>query len=66
MAGKISSDLGSANAAVSQFKTGNSSSQHFSLGESNITGMKSAEKISNSIFKSEQVPRVIKRDKGIT
>ncbi|MDT2882060.1 hypothetical protein [Lactococcus lactis] len=50
MAGKISSDLGSANAAVSQFKTGNSSSQHFSLGESNITGMKSAEKISNSII----------------
>lgn len=51
MAGKVSSDLGSATAAVSQFNTGNFSSQHFSLGESNITGMKSAEKISNSIIK---------------
>ena len=50
MAGKISSDLGSANAAVSQFNTGNFSSQHFSLGESNIMGMKNAEKISNSII----------------
>ena len=50
MAGKVSSDLGSATAAVSQFNTGKFSSQHFSLRESNISGMKSAEKISNSII----------------
>ena len=50
MTGKISSDLGSANATVSQFNTGNFLAQHFSLGESNISGMKSAEKISNSII----------------
>lgn len=51
MVGKVSSDLGSATAAVSQFNTGKFSSQHFSLRESNISGMKSAEKISNSLIK---------------
>ncbi len=49
MVGNISSDLGSANAAVSQFDTGNFSSQQFSLGESNISGMKNAMELSNSI-----------------
>jgi len=49
MSGKVSSDLGAANAAVSHFNKGNASSQHFSLGESNIMGMKNALTLSNSI-----------------
>ena len=49
MAGKVSSDLGAANVAVSQFNKGQSSSQHVSLGESNIAGMKNALTLSNSI-----------------
>lgn len=51
MSGKVSSDLGSAQAAVSQFNNGQASSQQFSFGESNITGMKSAVKLSNSIIR---------------
>lgn len=50
MVRKVSSDIESANAAVSQFNTSNLSSRHFSLSESNIAGMKNAEKISNSII----------------
>ncbi len=50
MAGKVISDLEAANAAISQFNKGQSSSQHFSLGESNISGMKTALNLSNSII----------------
>ena len=46
----MKSNLGAAQSAVSQFKTGHSSGQHFSLGESNIAGMKNALEISNSII----------------
>ena len=50
MSGKVSSDLSSAHAAVSQFSKGEYSSQQFSLGESNIVGMKNAVQLSNSII----------------
>lgn len=51
MTGNIRSDLASANAAVSGLKDKNNfSGQHFSLGESNIGGMKNAVKVSNQII----------------
>ncbi|WP_242327064.1 hypothetical protein [Lactococcus lactis] len=50
MSGAIKSDIGAVNASVSQFKKTSSSGQHCSLGESNISGMKNAVEISNSII----------------
>lgn len=47
---RVSSDLGAATDAVSLFKLSQQSGQQFTLGESNIAGMRRATELSNQII----------------
>ncbi|MFC4652342.1 hypothetical protein ACFO26_05410 [Lactococcus nasutitermitis] len=50
MATAVKSNLGDAQNAVSKFKESGTTGQKYSLGESNISGMKRAAKLSNEII----------------